>query len=675
MNLLAHETSPYLKQHQHNPVNWMPWGEAAWQKARDEDKLVLISIGYSACHWCHVMERESFEDEATAEIMNEHFICIKVDREERPDVDQVYMEAIQLMHGQGGWPLNCFALPDGRPVHGGTYFKNEAWRKMLEGLAVFYQDNKDKALDYASRMQEAVLHQQKIVTNTTEYTLEKLDSLVLQWQNYFDVHEGGQDRSPKFPLPNNFEFLLKFGVHRKNNFILNFVHLTLQKMAHGGIYDQIGGGFARYSVDRLWHVPHFEKMLYDNAQLISLYSQAYRQSKYIPYKTVVDDTIQFVLRELTHEQGGFYSALDADSEGVEGKFYTWTSEEFLEALAGVDFVIPKFDFYLTHYFQITIEGNWIEEETNILKCDKSIAEFCESHTLDPVVFEADLLNAKEVLMKRRSFRVRPGLDDKIITSWNALMVKALVDAYDATHQTQYLKEAKKHYQFICQKLVADGQLKHTFHYSTQEAKIDAFLDDYAMMADAAIALYQATFNEVYLEDARKWVDTVILNFSSEDSPLFYFNNATTDSLFVRKVDFLDNVIPASNSVLAKVLCLLGRYFENDIYTSKYQEMLAVVRGKFMGYPSGYSQWLQLQLLETIGLTTIVIADEEALSVKREFDSYYLPEIIFAGGANPTLAITEGKISTQGKSIHVCTAMACMPAVATVKEAMELLNVQ
>lgn len=675
MNLLAHETSPYLKQHQHNPVNWMPWGEAAWQKARNEDKLVLISIGYSACHWCHVMERESFEDEATAEIMNEYFICIKVDREERPDVDQVYMEAIQLMHGQGGWPLNCFALPDGRPVHGGTYFKNETWRKMLEGLAVFYQDNKDKALDYASRMQEAVLHQQKIVSNTTEYTLEKLDSLVLQWQNYFDVNEGGQDRSPKFPLPNNFEFLLKFGVHRNNNFILNFVYLTLQKMAHGGIYDQIGGGFARYSVDRLWHVPHFEKMLYDNAQLISLYSEAYCQSKYIPYKTVVDDTIQFVLRELTHEQGGFYSALDADSEGVEGKFYTWTSEEFLEALADVDFVIPKFDFYLTHYFQITIEGNWIEEETNILKCDKSIAEFCESHTLDPVVFEADLLKAKEVLMHRRSFRVRPGLDDKIITSWNALMVKALMDAYDATHQTQYLKEAKKHYLFICKKLVVDEQLKHTFHYSTQEAKIDAFLDDYAMMADAAIALYQATFNEMYLEDARKWVDTVILNFSSEDSPLFYFNNANSDSLFVRKVDFLDNVIPASNSVLAKVLCMLGRYFENDIYTSKYQEMLAVVRGKFMGYPSGYSQWLQLQLLETIGLTTIVITDEEALSVKREFDGYYLPNVIYAGGTDATIAIAEGKGTKQGNSIHVCTAMACMPAIATVKEAIELLNMQ
>lgn len=675
MNLLAHETSPYLKQHQHNPVNWMPWGEAAWQKARDEDKLVLISIGYSACHWCHVMERESFEDEETAALMNEHFICIKVDREERPDVDQVYMEAIQLMHGQGGWPLNCFALPDGRPVHGGTYFKNETWRKMLEGLAVFYQDNKDKALDYASRMQEAVLHQQKIVSNTTEYTVEKLDSLVLQWQNYFDVNEGGQDRSPKFPLPNNYSFLLKFGSKRKSNFILNFVHLTLQKMARGGIFDQIGGGFARYSVDRLWHVPHFEKMLYDNAQLISLYSEAYRQSKYIPYKTVVDDTIQFVLRELTHEQGGFYSALDADSEGVEGKFYTWTSEEFLEALAGVDFVIPKLDFYLTHYFQITIEGNWIEEETNILKCDKSIAEFCEAHTLDPVVFEADLLKAKEVLMQRRSFRVRPGLDDKIITSWNALMVKALVDAYDATHQTQYLKEAKKHYQFICQKLVVDGQLKHTFHYSIQEAKIDAFLDDYAMMADAAIALYQATFNEMYLEDARKWVDTVILNFSSEDSPLFYYNNATSDSLFVRKVDFLDNVIPASNSVLAKVLCLLGRYFENHIYTSKYQEMLAVVRGKFMGYPSGYSQWLQLQLLETIGLTTVVILEEEAISMKREFDEYYLPNVIYAGGTDATIAITEGKDSKQGKSIHVCTAMACMPAVANVKEAMELLNVQ
>jgi uncharacterized protein YyaL (SSP411 family) len=673
MNSLSTQTSPYLKQHQHNPVQWYAWGEEAWQKAKKEDKLVLISIGYSACHWCHVMEKESFEDEATAAIMNEHFVCIKVDREERPDVDQVYMEAIQIINGSGGWPLNCFALPDGRPIHGGTYFRNEEWKKLLLGLAEFYQKNKKDALDYATRLTTGVRAQKFTSESTVEFSAEKIDSIILNWQNYFDMSEGGQDREPKFPLPNNLVFLLEFGVLRKNKFILNFLHLTLHKMAWGGIYDQVGGGFARYSVDRHWHVPHFEKMLYDNSQLVSLYSNAYQLTENIFYKTVIDETIGFVLRELSHPGGGFYSALDADSEGKEGKFYTWTNEEFTEAFSGAKFKTDRFVDYARLYFNLTPTGNWAEEETNILQCSSNSSDFCNTYKIKEEKFIEDITKAKQLLLAKRTSRVRPGLDDKILTSGNALMIKALADAYGATQQKLYLYEAEKHYTFLKESLLIDDTLYHTFHYSDSKAKINAFLDDYVFFADAAISLYQCTFKDGYLHDAQHLMEHIMKRFSDEDTGLFFYTGALNEELFVRKHEVHDNVIPASNSVMAMVLYKLGRYFENDKYTERSIKMLRLMQPKFAGYPSGYSQWMQLQLLDTFGLKTVCITGVKALEIKKEFDEQYIPNLIFAGANNSVIPIMQNKVSIDEKNIHICTDKACKPAVESIEEALKLME--
>ena len=334
MNRLANSASPYLLQHANNPVNWYPWGTEALQKARDENKLILVSIGYSACHWCHVMEHESFEDEQVAAVMNEYFVCIKVDREERPDIDQIYMSAVQLMTGRGGWPLNCICLPDQRPIYGGTYFPKKDWTSLLINLAEFYKQKPQDAEEYAVRLTEGIQQYESVdfITEQPEYSKADLEAIVTAWRKHFDPEEGGMNHAPKFPMPNNWQFLMRYAHLMKDEGIANAVKLTLKKMAYGGIYDHVGGGFARYSVDGRWHVPHFEKMLYDNAQLISLYAEAYTWNRDPLYKQIVDETIAFVQGELTSPDNGFYSALDADSEGVEGKFYIFTKEEIEEVL-------------------------------------------------------------------------------------------------------------------------------------------------------------------------------------------------------------------------------------------------------------------------------------------------------------------------------------------------------
>ncbi|MBA2407111.1 MAG: thioredoxin domain-containing protein, partial [Chitinophagales bacterium] len=434
-NHLIHESSPYLLQHAHNPVNWYAWNDETLKKARDENKLLLVSIGYSACHWCHVMEHESFEDEKTAQIMNEHFICIKIDREERPDIDQVYMTAVQLMTGRGGWPLNCIALPDGRPVYGGTYFPKEQWNDVLLNLANLYETDPEKAEEYADKLTTGIQQAEIVKSNTEkpEFSLSLLNETVAAWKGHFDTKEGGSDYAPKFPLPNNYRFLLRYAHEVKDEAVMKQVELSLRKMAFGGIYDQIGGGFARYSTDSLWKVPHFEKMLYDNAQLVSLYSEAYQATKEPLYKQVVYETLEWVKREMTNEEGAFYSALDADSESEEGKFYVWTKAE-LQQILGSDFNL------FSDYYNVNRTGYW-EHDNYILLRDKTDEEFAKENKMDFSALQKKIEELKVKMLDVREKRVRPGLDDKTLTSWNAMMMRGYADAYMVFGEKEFLDAA------------------------------------------------------------------------------------------------------------------------------------------------------------------------------------------------------------------------------------------
>ncbi|HEX3386115.1 MAG TPA: thioredoxin domain-containing protein, partial [Mucilaginibacter sp.] len=443
MNRLANSASPYLLQHANNPVDWYPWGAEALQKAKDKNKLILVSIGYSACHWCHVMEHESFEDEKVAALMNEYFVCIKVDREERPDIDQIYMSAVTLMTGRGGWPLNCICLPDQRPIYGGTYFRKNDWTSLLYNLADFYKNKPAEAEEYAVKLTEGIRQYESIqfVTEQPEYSREDLETIVRNWQRYFDRTEGGLCSAPKFPMPNNWQFLMRYAHLMEDENIAGQVKLTLHKMAFGGIYDHVGGGLARYSVDGQWHVPHFEKMLYDNAQLLSVYTEA-SVWRFDPlYPQVADEIITFVKRELTSPEGGFYSALDADSEGVEGKFYTFTKEEIVQILG------EDADLFCA-YYHITNDGNWEEEEINVLVRRESDAELAKQFVLDVEDLVSKIRLAKALVLEERSKRIRPGLDYKILASWNGLMLKGLCDAYRAFEKPEYLGFALKNAGFI-----------------------------------------------------------------------------------------------------------------------------------------------------------------------------------------------------------------------------------
>ncbi|HVV54870.1 MAG TPA: thioredoxin domain-containing protein, partial [Mucilaginibacter sp.] len=451
MNRLANSSSPYLLQHARNPVDWYPWGPEALQKAKDENKLIIVSIGYSACHWCHVMEHESFEDEKVAAVMNEYFVCIKVDREERPDVDQVYMSALQLMTGRGGWPLNCICLPDQRPVYGGTYFRKNDWVSLLFNLADFYKNKPAEAEEYAARLTEGVRQYESVTLIDTrkEYNRADLELIVRNWERYFDNTEGGIGSAPKFPMPNNWLFLMRYAHLMEDENVARQVKLTLHKMAFGGIYDHIGGGFARYSVDGRWHVPHFEKMLYDNAQLLALYAEAGIWDYDPLYPQTADEIVAFVQRELTSPGGGFYSALDADSEGVEGKFYTFTRNE-IELVLGADA-----DLFCTSY-HITEEGNWEEEGTNVLFRKESDEQLAKAMGLGIDDLLSKIRDAKAKVFEARSKRVRPGLDHKILASWNGLMLKGLCEAYRVFGKAEYLELALKNAGFIWNNMISIG---------------------------------------------------------------------------------------------------------------------------------------------------------------------------------------------------------------------------
>ena len=588
-NSLIKETSPYLLQHAHNPVNWHPFSANIFEIAKAENKPILISIGYSACHWCHVMEHESFEDSEVAKIMNENFINIKVDREERSDVDMLYMQAVQLMTGRGGWPLNCFVLPDGRPFYGGTYFRKTQWIEVLNNLINLYKLESNKVLEYAEALTNGIKQAELISTSNkidTLLTKELIQLSVKKWKTQLDDENGGPNKSPKFPMPCNYQFLLRYAILEKDNALLNQVNLTLKKMAFGGIYDQLHGGFSRYSTDIIWKVPHFEKMLYDNAQLISLYTEAYNLTKNPLYKEIACDTLQFIENEWYKAEGYFYSAYDADSDGEEGKFYVWNQLDLKDLLG------ENFDVF-SDYFEINDKGYW-EHGNYILMRSENQIQLLTKFNLTKNELDHIILTCKNSLKQEAKSRLKPSLDDKTITSWNALICSAYSKAYLSFGEIKYKEIALTSINFITSQLtLVDGKLYRT--YKNKCAKIDGFLEDYAFTIEALINVYLISQNQEFLNKAYNLCELTLSLFQNKESDFLYYTNNLSTDLILRTSEISDNVIPSSNSQMAHNLFMLGNYFGNTEWINRSKKMLSNLLEEFKNYGAGYSHWGSLAL--------------------------------------------------------------------------------
>jgi len=666
-NELINETSPYLLQHAHNPVNWFPWGDKAQYKARKENKLMIISIGYSACHWCHVMEHESFEDTTVAQIMNKYYVSIKVDREERPDVDQVYMDAAYLLTGRGGWPLNVIALPDGRPIYAGTYFTKADWIKVLNYFSDLFIKQPELFEQEADKLLNA-LRQQRVPGVNDADTLFSRDDINNAFSNAvsrIDFTNGGTKGAPKFPLPNIYEFLLSYYYHTKEPKALVAVTCILDNMANGGIYDQLGGGFARYSTDDIWKVPHFEKMLYDNGQLVSLYSNAYKVTRDEIYKQVVYQTLDFILRDMKDKSGGFYSAYDADSEGEEGKFYVRSKEEIINLLS-------EDGQLFCDYYTVTEEGNW-EEGKNILFKTNDVDTLLKKYKIDKKTLDTRISKSKQILFKEREKRIKPGLDDKILTSWNTLMLKGFTDAYNAFSEEKFLDAAITNAQFISTEMMdEEGKLYRNF--KDGKKSINGFLDDYSFTIEAFIALYESTFEERWLYNAKTLADYVIKHFKDDESDFFYYTSDLDDSLITRKMELSDNVIPASNSSLAKGLFKLGNYFYNGEYINISSNMLGRMKSNFLANPLYHSNWGILMNEIIHPYYEVAIVGDDFNTKRSEFLKKFYPNILLLGGKDGgTLELLEQKL-VQGKTmIYVCEDKNCKLPVDNVKAAEEQLQ--
>lgn len=668
-NKLINESSPYLLQHAHNPVQWYPWGEEALKKAKEEDKPIIVSIGYSACHWCHVMERECFEKEHLASLMNEHFVNIKVDREERPDIDQIYMDAVQAMGLQGGWPLNVFLTPDTNPFYGGTYFPPQQWENLLGQVSKAFRENRDdiekSGQSFKDSLSRSEVAKYNLQETAREFTKEDLDKMFTSMKPSFDLKMGGTERAPKFPMPSVYAFLLRYYSVSKNEEALRHVKLTLNKMAYGGIYDQIGGGFARYSTDMEWFAPHFEKMLYDNGQLLSLYTEAYQATKEESYKTIVYETIEWVEREMTSIEGGFYSALDADSEGEEGKFYIWYEPD-LRKLLGADA-----DLFID-YYGVNPAGNW-EHINNILIKSLSDEAFVNKHKLELNFFREKVKHWKALLLKERDKRVRPGLDDKILTSWNGLMLKGLSDAYRVFDEPKFLLLALRNATFLREQMKAGEKLFHT--YKNGKATIDGYLEDYAFTIDGYISLYEATFDEQWINEAIRLTNYVIDHFYDEEEGLFFFTADNSEKLIARKKEIFDNVIPASNSAMARNMYKLSLFLYKDDWKELAESMLSRTKRIILTEPSYLSNWASLYVDMSVPTAEIALSGVQSLEKRKVLDQEYRPNKIIAGAIDASsLPILEGRESKDNKTlIYVCFNRTCQRPVEEAEEALGILN--
>lgn len=656
-NRLINSSSPYLLQHAYNPVDWYEWNEEALSRARREDKPILISIGYSACHWCHVMERECFEQQDIASLMNEYFICIKVDREERPDIDHVYMEAVQAMGINGGWPLNVFLTPDQSPFYGGTYFPPQRWSRILIDLNKVFRERRQEVNDSAEELRRHLN-----VINSAPSTTGLIDSSIAEKMyagltTQYDQIHGGIDKAPKFIMPSIWQFLLRYHHVSGDETSLDMVRHTLIKVACGGIYDQIGGGFARYSVDGHWFAPHFEKMLYDNAQLISLYTEAWQVTDNPLFSEIVEQTIAWLFREMTHPEGGFYSALDADSEGEEGKFYCWTAEELKQVNIEADEVLK--------YFGITTEGNW-EHGKNIL-LGKPAGERPEW-----------LKEVTESLLKSRSLRIRPGLDDKIITSWNALTIKALADAGVAFNKPEWIDAAKSAYDFIIHYLTSGSKLYRSFRNKPSSA--EAFLDDYAALIQAEWSLYEATFDSGYLETGIKRINYVLDAFSEDSVLYFNYTSGFSEQLITITRELYDNVIPSSNAMMCIALIRGAALTGNKKWKNRAEKMVSGRSDQMKTSPGYMAAWGMALLELQQDHDEVVILGKDAPDFRITLGKKFRPFALFTGAiqnispAQQSLPLFQGRSpDSSATMVYVCRNQTCQYPVTSVAEAESLLG--
>ncbi|WP_338876981.1 thioredoxin domain-containing protein [Spirosoma sp. SC4-14] len=678
-NQLIYETSPYLLQHAHNPVDWYPWGEEALTKATTENKPILVSIGYSACHWCHVMERESFEHEEIAQLMNERFVCIKVDREERPDVDAIYMDAVQAMGVQGGWPLNVFLMPDAKPFYGVTYLPPRNWVNLLNSIGDAYVEHRDdlqkSAEGFANELNLTDADRYGLTQSDPLFSPETLEVLYRKVIVKADDEKGGMRRAPKFPMPSIWRFLLRYydasvSIADGNDAALHQVRLTLDRMALGGIYDQLGGGFARYSTDADWFAPHFEKMLYDNGQLLAVYAEAYSLTKSPLYRRVVYQTIGFAQRELLSPEGGFYSALDADSEGVEGKFYTFTTPELQNAL-GADY-----DWFADLY-NLTNEGNW-EHGRNILHRTESDEAFAERMSWPLAELNVRLDATHTRLLRIRDERIRPGLDDKILCSWNGLMLKGLTTAYRVFGEPDFLALALRLGYFLLKKMrdSRNGRLWHT--YKNGRARQAGFLDDYAAVIDGLLGLYQATFAESWLTEADQLMQYVLKNFTDPDpesDDLLFFTDKNSEELIARRKELFDNVIPASNSMMAENLYLLSLLLERPDYADRADRMLGRVQPLVQQNADYLTNWAAQFAMRLRPTAEIAITGPDADQYRAELDAEFYPNKVLCGTTGQgNLPLLEQRGPIDGKTaIYVCYNRACQLPVTSVEAVWRLLR--
>jgi uncharacterized protein len=666
-NRLINSTSPYLLQHAYNPVDWYEWGEEALTKARTENKPILVSIGYSSCHWCHVMEREVFEKEAIAQVMNELMVCIKVDREERPDVDSIYMDAIQAMGIHGGWPLNVFLTPDQKPFYGGTYFPPDQWVQVIKGIHKAFTERRTE-VDASANELAGILAQQNTSQFKKVYDFTDLktdfDKIYNKLAAAFDNKWGGLDKAPKFVMPSVWLWLLRYYKLTDNKDALSQLIITLKRIAWGGIYDQVGGGFARYSVDAYWFVPHFEKMLYDNAQLMSLYAEAYALTRDNLFKTIVVETFEWLQGEMMHPQGGFFSALDADSEGEEGKFYVWKKPEIEEILKDEASLFCEF-------FNVKDEGNW-EHGNNVLIQTQSEESFIQQKNLSAADWRAKLKSMKDKLLGIRDQRVRPGLDDKVITAWNAMMVTGLVDAYRYVGDERFLNAALKNMQFIENELTQGSVLYRSFKNKRSTTK--GFLDDYAFVIQACIRLYQVTFDEYWIKRAQVLMNHTIEQFHDNEDGFFHYSANDSEKLIARKKELFDNVIPASNSVMAQNLYQLGIILDKENWKQLAEAMTSPLAHIITTEPNYMSNWAIAFTEMKKGLAEVVFAGENIENLNLDFHKTYQPFTVTMGSvAKSELPLLSGKIAVNSQpTIYVCYNKTCQKPVHEISDAIEQL---